>query len=115
MNEPFPPSPSGEAAASSLEASKQHAIQAAEELRAAAGAKAQQIRQAAEDRASQIRDYAEERGQHFRDAAEQSFRDARERASDWREEGERYVRENPAQAVLAALGVGFVLGLLIRR
>jgi ElaB/YqjD/DUF883 family membrane-anchored ribosome-binding protein len=30
-------------------------------------------------------------------------------------EAERYVKENPTKAVLAAVGVGFVLGLLMKR
>ena len=112
--EPFSTTPQDQPE-SPLEASKQHALQAAEELKAAAGAKAQQLRQAAEDRAHQFREMATEQGQHVRSAAEQSYHDVRDAAADWREEGEKFVRENPAQAVLTALGVGFVLGLLIRR
>ncbi len=76
-----------------FESGKTHAKQAAEDLRAAAGAKAQE----------------------YRGRVEQAYQSARTRARSWQEEGEQYVRENPLRGVLTALGVGFILGLLIRR
>lgn len=100
---------------SSLESSKQHAIQAAEELRAAAGAKAQQLKDVAEQKAEHFRDVATERTEQFRGYAEQSWQDARDRAYDWKSEGEKFVRDNPTKAVLYAMGVGFVVGLILRR
>ena len=126
MNEPFSPAPSSSSDAPSFEAGKQHAIQAAEELRAAAGAKAQQLKEAAENRAHQFKDAASQRADEIKDVAgqkateireiaEQSLKEVKERAEDWKTEGEKYVRENPTQAVVAALGIGFVLGLLVRR
>lgn len=114
MNDPFSTTDPG-SADTSLEASKKHALQAAEELRAAAGAKAQQLKQAAEARAGHFRDVAETKADEIRGFAETSWDDARHRANDWKTEGERYIRQNPGQSVLAALGVGFVLGLLLRR
>ena len=86
------PAPQQEAA-SKFESGKTHARQAAEDLRSAAGAKAQE----------------------FRGRAEQVYEQARSRARSWQEEGEQYVRENPLRGVLTALGIGFILGLLIRR
>lgn len=126
MNEPFSPAPSSSPDSPSFETGKQHAIQAAEELRAAAGAKAQQLKEAAENRANQlkevagqraheIKDAAGQRASEIRDIAEQSLKEVRDRAEDWKTEGEKYVKENPTQAVVAALGIGFVLGLLVRR
>ena len=41
--------------------------------------------------------------------------DAVRRIRGFQNEAERYIRENPARAVLTALAVGFALGLLIRR
>ena len=87
-----------------FESGKAHAIHAAEDLRAAAEAKAHELRAAAEAKA-----------QELRGKAEQVYGEYRTRARTIREDGEQYVRENPTKAVLAALGVGFVLGLIFRR
>ena len=76
-----------------LESSKTHARKAAEDLRAAAGA-------VAED---------------YHGKAEQAWDDARYRARTLQEDSEQYIRENPTKAVFAALGIGFVLGLILRR
>jgi len=50
----------------------------------------------------------------YRDKAEQSWDETRVRVRTWQNEGEEYVRENPMKAVFTALGIGFVLGLMIR-
>ena len=91
-------------AAEKFESGKAHAIHAAEDLRAAAEAKAQELRAAAEAKAHELRG-----------RAEQAYGEYRARARTLREDGEQYVRENPTKAVLAALGAGFVLGLVFRR
>ena len=62
----------------------------------------------------------------MRDAATDAARELKERfgslagdwkvkAKDWHKEVESYVRENPTKSVLAAVGVGFVLGVIFRR
>jgi ElaB/YqjD/DUF883 family membrane-anchored ribosome-binding protein len=50
----------------------------------------------------------------YRDKAEQSWNETKVRVHTWHEEGEEYVRENPMKAVFTALGIGFVLGLIVR-
>jgi len=50
----------------------------------------------------------------YRDKAEQSSNETKVRVHTWQEEGEEYVRENPMKAVFTALGIGFVLGLIVR-
>jgi ElaB/YqjD/DUF883 family membrane-anchored ribosome-binding protein len=50
----------------------------------------------------------------YQDKAEQALDEAKVRVRTWQSEGEEYVRENPMKAVFAALGIGFVLGLMIR-
>jgi ElaB/YqjD/DUF883 family membrane-anchored ribosome-binding protein len=50
----------------------------------------------------------------YRDKATQSWDETKVRVRTWQNEGEEYVRENPMKAVFAALGIGFVLGLMIR-
>jgi ElaB/YqjD/DUF883 family membrane-anchored ribosome-binding protein len=76
-----------------LESSKTHARKAAEDLKSAAGAVAEE----------------------YRGRAEEVWNDAKYRARSFQEDGEQYVRENPTKAVFAALGIGFVLGLIFRR
>jgi ElaB/YqjD/DUF883 family membrane-anchored ribosome-binding protein len=76
-----------------LQSSAKHARQAAEGLRAAAGAVAQE----------------------YRGRAEEYWSDASDRVRSFQDDTEQYVRENPTKAVLTALGVGFVLGLIFRR
>ena len=78
---------------SKLESSKTHARQAAEELRTAAVGVAGE----------------------YRDKAEQAWDDARLRARTFQEDAEQYVRQNPTKAVVTALGIGFVLGMIFRR
>lgn len=94
----------GQTASTKFESGKSHAIHAAEDLKAAAEAKAHELRTAAEAKA-----------QEFRGKAEHAFDEARVKARTFREDGEQYIRENPTRAVLTALGVGFVLGLIFRR
>ncbi len=115
---------------------------AADELRAAAEGKepsrvattteekANALKEAASQKAAQIRDFAGEKAQslkaaatdkigakasHLKGAASEQWQDSREKARELHESLEIYVRENPTKAVVSAVGVGFVLGLLLRR
>jgi ElaB/YqjD/DUF883 family membrane-anchored ribosome-binding protein len=87
-----------------FESSKTHVRKAAEDLKSAAGVMAGDLKSAAGAMAEE-----------YRDKAEQVWGDARDRARTLQEDGEQYVRENPTKAVFAALGIGFVLGLIFRR
>ncbi len=69
------------------------------------------VKQAAHD----IRSAAEAKATELRGRAENAYGEARKRARSWQEDGEQYVRENPLRGVLTAVGIGFILGLLIRR
>ncbi len=120
MNDQFssttdPVSPVQPEAERNFQAGKEHAAQAAEELRAAAAAKASELRDAAGAKAAEFKDAASVRAQEFRHQAEQRWEDARHQAEDWRTDGERYIRENPAKAVLYALGAGFILGMIFKK
>ena len=77
-------------------------LNAAEELRAAASAKAQQLRDALQSG----------------DVKAATERILRESSQRWREVSDNaavFIRENPGKATLAALGIGFAIGLLFRR
>ena len=50
----------------------------------------------------------------YQEKTERSSNEAMVRVRTWQQEGEEYVRENPMRAIFAALGIGFVLGLMIR-
>jgi ElaB/YqjD/DUF883 family membrane-anchored ribosome-binding protein len=67
--------------------------------------------QAAEDLKSEARGVVEE----YRGAAEQVWDDTKERVRTFKEDADEYVRENPTKTVLAALAIGFVLGLIAFR
>jgi len=109
-----------------LKESKMHAVQAAEELRAAASEKAQQLRSAATAKAEHLRESASSTGHRLKSAAidgkdrishltEEKIGITKERAKQYHQSGEQYVRDNPTKAICTALGVGFVIGLLFRR
>lgn len=58
---------------------------------------------------------SDEIGEAYREKAGQVWDDAKERVQTVKQDAEQYVRENPTKAIVTALGVGLVLGLIIRR
>jgi ElaB/YqjD/DUF883 family membrane-anchored ribosome-binding protein len=88
-----------------------HLESAAGDIKEAATAKIENIQQAAEEKADQFRGAAQDKVEEFRGATEK----AASQAKSWQAEGEAYVRDNPTQAVIVALGVGILLGLLLRK
>jgi ElaB/YqjD/DUF883 family membrane-anchored ribosome-binding protein len=76
-----------------LQSNPTHGQQAAEDLKSAAG----------------------ETVGEYHEKAEQVWDDARDRVRTFKQDAEQYVRENPIMAVFSALGIGFVLGLIIYR
>jgi ElaB/YqjD/DUF883 family membrane-anchored ribosome-binding protein len=87
-----------------LESSRTHARKAAEDLKSAAEAVAHEYRGKAEQA------WGDARGR-----AEEAWGEASERARTFQQDAEQYVRENPTKAVVTALGIGFVLGMIFRR
>jgi ElaB/YqjD/DUF883 family membrane-anchored ribosome-binding protein len=51
----------------------------------------------------------------YREKARQVWDDAGDRVRTFKQDAEQYVRENPTVTVFTALGIGFVLGLIIYR
>lgn len=100
--------------------------QAANDLRAAAGEKAREIVHTAESKAAVLKERAVESAQQFRETATQKatalkatateqWQDTRVRAKELHVTAEDYIRQNPSKCVLSALGLGFLIGLIVRR
>lgn len=107
--------PSGAPPGDPFAAAKSSALKAAEELRAAATAKAQEIRQAAEERAATFKAAAGEKAAEFKDYADKAWSEASGHVKSFTSEAEKFAREKPIQALLAAFGVGFLFGVAFRR
>jgi len=111
--------------------------QAANDLRAAAGEKAREFIQTAETKASALKDRAVESAQQFRESANEKagalkaaatgkahhlketaaeqWEDTRVKAKELQVTAEDYIRQNPTKCVISALGLGFLIGLIVRR
>ena len=111
--------------------------QAANDLRAAAGEKAREFVHTAEVKASAMKERAVDSAQHFRDSATEKaialkasaaekaqhlketatdqWENTRETAKDLQLTAEDYIRQNPTKCVISALGLGFLIGLIVRR
>ena len=87
-----------------MQATRAHAVQAAEELKNAVEAKGRELLHAADDKASLLKE-----------KAEHAYADAKHKVEAIRKDTEVYVKENPLTSVCIALGAGFVLGMLARR
>jgi ElaB/YqjD/DUF883 family membrane-anchored ribosome-binding protein len=71
--------------------------------------------QAQAQRAAEVLESATAKeAEDYRDKAEEVWDETKVRVRTWQEDGEDYVRENPMKAVFTALGIGFVLGLIVR-
>jgi ElaB/YqjD/DUF883 family membrane-anchored ribosome-binding protein len=111
--------------------------QAANDLRAAAGEKAREFVHTAETKATLLKERAIESAQHFRDSATEKanalkasaaekaqhikesateqWQDTRVKAREFHVTAEDYIRQNPTKCVISALGLGFLIGLIVRR
>lgn len=76
---------------------------------------AQQFRATASQRASALKASATERANHFRESANEQWDDTCDRAKEWHVTAEDYIRQNPTKSVLCAVGLGFLVGLIVRR
>ena len=65
--------------------------------------------------AAEMRDAAAEAAREFRERASGVAGEWKEKAQNVQREIEDYVREHPTKSILAAVGVGFVIGLIFRR
>jgi ElaB/YqjD/DUF883 family membrane-anchored ribosome-binding protein len=137
MNDPFSSSLDPDAGFAPIPVPTPSISQAANDLRVAAGEKAreivhtaevkasslkekaiesaQQFRTTATERATALKATATERAHHIRESATEQWDDTCDRAKEWHITAEDYIRQNPTQSVLCAIGIGFLVGLIVRR
>ncbi len=99
----------------SIAIAKASAKKAAEDIRHAATAKAKALSDAAKNRATHLREAAEDKAAEFRGYADERWTTASSKAKDYATEAENYAREKPLKALLAAFGIGFVIGAILKR
>ena len=91
-----------------------------------AGAKAQQIKESAVEKAGQLRELAGTKahdiketatvkGQQIKQAAGEQIQQGQIKAREAHADAEEYVRQHPTKSILTAIGVGFLIGLVVRR
>jgi ElaB/YqjD/DUF883 family membrane-anchored ribosome-binding protein len=94
---------------------KDRAVETAQHFRDVAAEKAQQLRAAAIEKAETLRVVAGEKATHIRESAAEHWQDTRVKAKEIHVSAEDYIRVHPTKCVLGALGVGFLIGLVVRR
>lgn len=75
----------------------------------------QTAKESAADKAQQFRSYAGEKAASIKQEASMKFKQGAEKAKEIHSTAEEYVRENPTKSVLTAVGVGVIIGLILRR
>ena len=91
------------------------AVESASHFREVATEKATQFKTTATEKAEALKHAAADKAQHLRESATEHWQDTRVKAKELHVTAEDYIRQNPTKSVLGALGVGFVIGLILRR
>ena len=94
---------------------KERAIESAQHFREVATEKATTLKQTAADRAEVLRSAATERAQRLQNTAVEQWRDTRDKSREIQVTAEDYIRQNPTKCVVGALGLGILIGLIVRR
>lgn len=94
---------------------KDRAISEATHLKNVAVDKATHLRDSATEKAEALRNAATARATGLRESAHEQWDDTRDKAREFQVTAEDYIRQNPTKAMLGALGVGFLVGLIMRR
>lgn len=85
------------------------------ELRERATESARHLREVAEEKATGLCEQATVHAKQLRENACEQWDDTRVKAKEIHVTAEDYIRQNPTQCVLGAVGIGFLIGLLVRR
>ena len=110
---PTPLSPSDYAGVS--QAASDLRSHAADDMTDFAATQAQTVKAAAVEKAQNFRTYAGEKAAAIKQEAGVKLKQGAEKAKEFQHTAEDYVRENPTKAVLSAVGVGVIIGLILRR
>jgi len=86
-----------------------------EKHRAQFKAKASELGKDVQDLGKITKNIADETAQHLRENAGDYYKQGKEKAQKLEESLEVKIKENPIKALLIALGVGWLLGILTRR
>ncbi len=103
------------AASEQVLGAKDRAIEVANSLKTTAIEKAEHFKEVATDKAEHLKTVACEKVGHVKEVAQQQWNDTSVRAKELHVTAEDYIRQNPTKTVLGALGVGFLIGLVMRR
>jgi ElaB/YqjD/DUF883 family membrane-anchored ribosome-binding protein len=75
---------------------------------------AQAMKSSATEKADHYKAVTTDKVQHAKETAQQQWDETRVKAKEIHVTAEDYIRQNPTKAVLGALGVGFLIGLIAR-
>ncbi|MDP4625387.1 MAG: hypothetical protein NWT08_09650 [Akkermansiaceae bacterium] len=103
-----------EKAVETANALKASATEKAEHYKTVASEKAEHYKAVATEKAEHYKTVATEKSQQAKENAQKQWDDTRVKAKEIHVTAEDYIRQNPTKAVLGALGVGFLIGLIAR-
>ena len=73
------------------------------------------VKEEAINKAQHFRDFAGQRAASLKEEASVKIKQGAQRAKELHDSAEDYIRENPTKAVVGALGVGVIIGLIMLR
>lgn len=94
---------------------RERAVESAQHFRESAAERAAQLKAVASEKATAFKSAATDTASHLKESACEQWQDTRIKAKEVHVTAEEYVRQNPTQCVLGALGLGFLIGLIVRR
>ena len=112
-NNPTPLSPSDYSGVS--QAASDLRSHSADSVSDFAATQAQTVKASAVEKAQNFRSYAGEKAAALKGEATVKLKQGAQKAKEIHANAEDYVRENPTKAVLGAVGVGVIIGLILRR
>ena len=84
------------------------------DLGATARRTGEKAREYAREQGEKAREFAREQYEARAEQLRKGYSQVKENVSEWSDDLTDYVRENPGRSLLAAAGVGFLLGILVR-